>query len=149
MLRKLAHSWRTRHPLRLARMRTRGVACAAESAIVPSAPANSWAMMAFPLDEDEKGLRSEHLLSVEKQSPAGEFNSLPPDEEKMRKLAQMTGGDLVGNDIPEPWKEPKPQEDEASVTEVRKPLWHHGWLLAFCLVCYSFELLTRRRWRML
>jgi hypothetical protein len=54
MLRKLAHSWRTRHPLRLARMRTRGVACAAESAIVPSAPANSWAMMAFPLDEEQK-----------------------------------------------------------------------------------------------
>jgi hypothetical protein len=107
--------------------------------------AGDWILIA----EDEKGLRSEHLLSVEKQSPAGEFNSPPPDEEKMRKLAQMTGGDLVGNDIPVPWKEPKPQEDEASVTEVRKPLWHHGWLLDFCLVCYSFELLTKRRWRML
>jgi len=107
--------------------------------------AGDWILIA----QDEKGLRNEHLLSVEKQSSAGEFNSLPPDEEKMRKLAEMTGGELIGNAIPPQWKESKPQENEASATEVKKPLWHHGWLLALCLLCYASELLTRRRWRML
>ena len=99
--------------------------------------------------KDEKGLGSEHLLSVEKQSSPGEFNPMPPDEEKMRKLAEMTGGELIRNRIPLTWSRSDTLENEASVTEIRKPLWHRGWLLAACLACYGTELLARRRWRML
>lgn len=99
--------------------------------------------------QDEKGLRSEHLLSVDKQPATGEFNPLPPDEEKMRKLAEMTGGELIDNRIPLTWSRSNTRENEASVTEIRQPLWHRGWLLAACLCCYAAELLARRRWRML
>jgi hypothetical protein len=99
--------------------------------------------------QDEKGLRSEHLLSVDKQPATGEFNPLPPDEEKMRKLAEMTGGELIDNRIPLTWSRSNTRENEVSVTEIRQPLWHHGWLLAACLGCYAAELLARRKWRML
>lgn len=99
--------------------------------------------------QDEKGMRSEHLLFVDKQPPAGEFNPLPPDEEKMRKLAEMTGGELIKNRIPLTWSRSDTLEKESLVTESRKPLWHRGWLLAACLGCYAMELLVRRRWRML
>ena len=99
--------------------------------------------------QDEKGLRSEHLLSVEKQPATGEFNPLPPDEEKMRKLAEMTGGELIDNRIPLTWSSSYSRENETTITEIRKPLWHRGWLLAACLGCYAVELLARRRWRML
>lgn len=99
--------------------------------------------------QDEKGLRSEHLLSVERQQAAGEFNPLPPDEEKMRKLAEMTGGELIDNRIPLTWSRSDTSGNETAATEIRKPLWHRGWLLAACLGCYAAELLVRRRWRML
>jgi hypothetical protein len=99
--------------------------------------------------KDEKGLRNEHLLSVEKQSAPGEFNPMPPDDEKMRKLAEMTGGELIKNRIPLTWSRSDTLEKESLVTESRKPLWHRGWLLAACLACYGTELLVRRKWRML
>ncbi len=83
---------------------------------------------------------------VSDKASTAESLDLPPDVEGMRRLAQSTGGALIGDepvfqDRAAPAGETPPQRVE--------PVWNSGWLLGLMLGLYGTELLVRRWFRLL
>ncbi len=72
--------------------------------------------------------------------------NLPADVEGMRRLAESTGGALIGDDPV--FQKPAGEEDEPLLQFVR-PVWHSTWLLGLLLGLYCTELIARRCFRLL
>ncbi len=83
---------------------------------------------------------------VSDKASTAESLDLPPDVEGMRRLAQSTGGALIGD-------EPVFQERTAPAGEAPpqrvQPVWNSVWLLGLLLGLYGTELLVRRWFRLL
>ena len=85
-------------------------------------------------------------FAVSEKAVTTESLNLPPDVEGMRRLAQSTGGALIGD-------EPVFQERTAAAGETPprrvEPVWNSGWLLGLLLGLYGTELIVRRWFRLL
>ncbi len=94
-------------------------------------PARNLSRLTFPVTE--KAMTTETL-------------NLPPDLEGMRRLAESTGGALIGD---EPVFEKSAVTEGAPQLQSVQPMWHSSWLLGLLLGLYGTELVVRRFFRLL
>jgi len=76
---------------------------------------------------------------------AAEFARLGPDPERLRRLAEATGGELL-TVVRLPQLPGLLEQLDFPVAEVRqRPLWHTPWLFALALLCFLGEWGLRRK----
>jgi hypothetical protein len=110
---------------------------------VPSAP-GEWKLVA----RGQGAMEARAHLTVTEHGQRKEASGLPPDIEGLRRLARATGGQVLDNTSPR-LVGPQPMSaGEEMIGQERRHLWNSPWLIAFCLACYSTELILRRRWKM-
>ena len=86
-------------------------------------------------------------FAVSEKAITSESLDLPPDIEGMRRLAQSTGGALIGD---EPVFQDRAASTGAELPPLRaSPAWNNGWLMGLLLGLYGIELITRRWFRLL
>ena len=86
-------------------------------------------------------------FAVSEKAVTTESLNLPPDLEGMRRLAQSTGGALIGS---EPLFQDRTAASAAETPPLRaSPAWNSGWLLGLLLGLYGTELIVRRWFRLL
>ncbi len=85
---------------------------------------------------------------VSDQAPTAESLDLPPDVEGMRRLAQSTGGAVIGEE-PVFQDRTAPQAAGEAPPGRVEPVWDSGWLLGLLLGLYGTELILRRWFRLL
>ncbi len=96
-------------------------------------PAQGFARVTFPVSD---------------QASTAESLDLPPDVEGMRRLAQSTGGELIGNE-PVFQDRTAPQAAGEAPPGRVEPVWDSKWLLGLLLGLYGTELILRRWFRLL
>jgi hypothetical protein len=89
-----------------------------------------------------------HWLTVA-SLPTGEDSGLPPDELRLRALAERTGGAVLTDTPPPAWRAAPGPAAPDLLRETLTPLWHHAWVFAALLALYAAELLVRRRCKLL
>ncbi len=86
-------------------------------------------------------------FAVAEKAITTESLNLPPDVEGMRRLAQSTGGALIGDG---PVFQERTAVAAGEVPPKRvEPVWNSGWLLGLMLALYGTELIVRRWFRLL
>lgn len=95
---------------------------------------------------DPAGNLTRVIFSVAKKMLTIETANLPPDVEGMRRLAESTGGALIGEG---PVFQKHTQEDDGLKILRVHPMWNSTWLLTLLLGLYAAELVTRRLLRLL
>lgn len=91
---------------------------------------------------DSAGNFARITMPVAIKGTAVESTDIPADVEALRRMAEATGGGLIGND-PAAIR-PRPAAAQASATKLPQPLWDTRWIIATLLGLYGVELVTRR-----
>lgn len=83
-------------------------------------------------------------FAVSEKARTTETLGIPADVEGLRRLAESTGGALLGD-------EPvfRPDDEPTPTRKHTQPMWDSPWLLAALLGLYGAELITRRWFRLL
>lgn len=106
-----------------------------------------WMLTARGVGEDAPLVR--HWLTVA-ALPIGENSGQPPDEARLRALAERTGGAVLTDTAPSAWLAAASGAGTPDlIRETTTPLWHQAWIFAALLALYATELLLRRRWKLL
>ena len=89
------------------------------------------------------------IQAVGADSGRPDLENLPPDWERLRELADATGGEVLQRGAPSAWLAPSEEAGTPPLPESRLLLWNQWpWLLAM-FGLYAVELLLRRLWRLL
>jgi hypothetical protein len=96
---------------------------------------------------DASGNEAKITMQVAATAQNLEMSNLPADVEGLRRLAEATGGALIGD---EPvFRQVKDALEDFSQPERVRPLWNSSWLLGLLLALYAVELITRRTMKLL
>ncbi len=106
----------------------------------------SWLVQAS--DADGNVAQNSLTVTAQAQNPQTlELMNLPPDAEGLRRLAETTGGTVIG-EAPV-FQAMQPQEDNPPKLALARPLWDTRWLAGLLLGLYGAELVVRRIFRLL
>jgi hypothetical protein len=106
----------------------------------------SWLVQAT--DADGNVAQNSFTVTAQAQNPQTlELMNLPPDAEGLRRLAETTGGTVIG-EAPV-FQAMAPQEDNLPKLALARPLWDSRWLAGLLLGLYGVELVVRRIFRLL
>ena len=96
---------------------------------------------------DEAGNFARITMPVATKGTTVESTDTPADVEGLRRMAEATGGGLIGDDTVA--IRSRPAAVQASAMKIPQPLWDTRWLIAILLGLYGAELLMRRAAKLL
>lgn len=97
---------------------------------------------------DADGTEASHWLRIAGGAQTGERSGAPTDEALLARLAGRTRGAVLREGDGPAWNDVQ-ADDDAPAAEIVRPVWHQLPVFAILLGGYAFELVLRRRWRLL